>query len=198
MIRVVAGRYKGRKLDTPTGRAVRPTSDRAREAIFDILVRGRVAAAGSRVERARVLDAYCGTGALGLEALSQGAAFVTFMDNAKSALAATRRNIRHLDETARTRVIEADATRPPRADEAAHLVFLDPPYGEDLVPRALEALVRAGWIARDTVVVAETGAKEETVLPRDFELLDERRYGAARILFCRYLGGEASARTAPR
>ncbi|MGH6947504.1 MAG: 16S rRNA (guanine(966)-N(2))-methyltransferase RsmD, partial [Kiloniellales bacterium] len=155
-MRIVAGRHRGRALVAPAGLAVRPTGERAREAIFSILEAGRLAG-GNAVREAAVLDAFAGSGALGLEALSRGAASVIFMEKDKVALAALKANIAKLDEGGRARVIAADCCRPPAAAGLAALpatlVLLDPPYGEGLAARALEALSAAGWLAPGALVV---------------------------------------------
>jgi 16S rRNA (guanine966-N2)-methyltransferase len=177
-VRIVAGAWRGRKLVAPPGRATRPTADRVRQALFDMLLH---APWGGRevVERARVLDAFAGTGALGLEALSRGAAHATFMERDWTALAALRANIAACGAGDRARVLAVDATRPPAADAPGGLVFLDPPYGEALVPRALAALRQKGWLAPAAFIVAETGADEE--LAESAAMLASRIHGAARV-----------------
>ena len=184
-MRIIGGRHRGRQLLAPPGAAVRPTSDRAREALFDILSHGRFAASGLPFAGESVLDAFAGTGALGLEALSRGAARAVFIENAADALAALRRNIAALGEGERARILPGDATRPPRASEACALVFLDPPYRSGLAGPALAALAAAGWLAPEALAVVETAAREKMPPPAGFTLLDERRYGAARLTFLR-------------
>jgi 16S rRNA (guanine966-N2)-methyltransferase len=183
-MRIVAGRHRGRRLLAPTGTATRPTSDRLRQALFDMLWHAPWAGRDA-VEGAQVLDAFAGTGALGLEALSRGAARATFIENDRAALAALRANIADLREDASARVIAGDATRPPRTAEPCGLTFLDPPYGHDLVATALTALAAAGWIAPAALIVAEVGAREALDVPR-FERLAHRTHGAARVEFLRY------------
>lgn len=188
-MRIVGGRHKGRRLEAPEGPVVRPTADRAREAIFNILMRGRLAgpAAGESpdtpLEGLRVLDAFAGTGALGLEALSRGAAAAVFMENQGAALTLCRRNIAALDEQARAILLACDVLRPPPADAPCQLVLMDPPYNQDLAPPALEALARNGWLAPGALVVVELMAREPFAAPAGFETLDERRYGKARVVF---------------
>jgi 16S rRNA (guanine966-N2)-methyltransferase len=183
-VRIIAGRHKGRVLTAPEGRAVRPTSDRAREALFDILAHGRFGEAPIFLD-AQVLDAFAGTGALGLEALSRGAAHVTFIENDRTALAALRANIGALREEKNAAILPVDALHPPRAGRAATLAFLDPPYGEDIAARALAAFAAAGWFAADALVVIEVAARQKLAAPAGFMLLEERRYGAARLVFLR-------------
>ncbi len=183
-MRIVGGRHRGRALEGPADLAVRPTSDRARESLFNILEHGKPARGGlSPVRGARVLDAFCGTGALGLEALSRGAVQATFMDQDPGALKIARANAAKLGERDSAAFLLADAAKPPRATEACTLVFLDPPYGKGLADTALAALDAAGWIAAEAIVVIETGTKDDLALPAGFKAVDERRYGKAKLTF---------------
>ena len=185
-MRIVAGAWRGRALAVPKGDATRPTADRVRQALFDMLMHapwcGR-----RRVEGAAVLDVFAGTGALGLEALSRGAGRAAFIEQDAAALAALRANIAACRAEAACRVIAGDARRPPRG-EPAGLVFLDPPYGQNLVPQAVRALATAGWVAPGALLVAETGREEDE--PALGTKLAERTHGAARIGFWQY-GGNA-------
>ena len=185
-MRIVAGAWKGRALQSPQGDTTRPTADRVRQALFDMLLH---APWGGRdaIEGAHVLDVFAGTGALGLEALSRGAAFATFIEQDRAAVAALRVNIATLRAADRTVVLAGDAlatkglaaapsatlSRPPCA-----LVFLDPPYGADLVPRALAHLTEGGWLAPGALIVAETARDDP---PLHVHPLAERTHGAARI-----------------
>lgn len=184
-MRIVAGAWRGRRLAAPAGAATRPTADRVRQALFDMLLH---APWGGRavVEGAAVLDAFAGTGALGLEALSRGAASATFIERDRAALAALRANIAACRAEAMARVLEGDATRPPPGDPCG-LVFLDPPYGAGLVPRALAALGAAGWIAHAALILAEFGREEP--LPPTGGMLAERAHGAARLVVWRAAAG---------
>jgi len=186
-MRIIAGRHRGRALQAPPGEATRPTADRVRQALFDMLWH---APWGGRmtIQDQLVLDAFAGTGALGLEALSRGADHATFLETGRAALAALRANIAACGEEARTAVLATDATRPPRARVPCGLVFLDPPYGKGLVPRAVAALEAAGWIAPGAIIVAETGAQEALDLP-GCERLAARTHGAAMLHVLR-AGGE--------
>ncbi len=182
-MRIIAGRNRGRHLLAPSGGATRPTSDRLRQALFDMLWHAPwspFAQGHGRLSEARILDAFAGTGALGLEALSRGAARAVFFENDPAALAVLRQNIAACGATARSRVIAGDATRPPRADAGCDLIFLDPPYGEDLIPRALAALGDAGWIAPGALICAEAARDEALDLP-GWEKLAERAAAAARL-----------------
>ena len=187
-VRIVGGSQRGRRLVAPSGEAVRPTSDRAREALFNILSHGDFAASGLHFAERPVLDAFAGTGALGLEALSRGASAAVFIERDREALAALRRNIAALGEEDRAHVVAGDATRPPRAAFACALAFLDPPYRSGLAAPALSALAAAGWLTPDALAVIEVAAREELPMPAGFTLIDERVYGAARLVFLRRTG----------
>lgn len=178
-MRIVSGIYGGRKLIVPKGRAVRPTSDKIRGAVFNIL-RSR-----GLVEGAYVIDGFCGTGALGLEALSQGAAFCVFID---THAALCQENIEALG-VQDCKVIPKDITKigaRPEGVAAAELVFLDPPYGKGLIEKALKALVSGGWLAAEAVCVLEAEKNWRTELPENFEILDERLYGETKIVLVAY------------
>jgi 16S rRNA (guanine966-N2)-methyltransferase len=186
-MRIVAGVHRGRPLrGTKTG-DVRPTSDRARQAIFDVLAHG---AAAVEIEGAAVADVFAGSGALGLEALSRGAAHAVFIDSSGEAIAAVRANAARLREWRKATLLKLDATclpPPPLAAKApAALAFLDPPYQSGLAPLALYGLARHGWIAEGAVVVVEVAKREPFEPPAGFRVLDERVYGAARVVFLRY------------
>ena len=176
-MRIVAGAWRGRALIAPAGQATRPTADRVRQALFDMLLH---APWGGRatVEGARVLDAFAGTGAFGLEALSRGAAHATFMEHDRAALAALRANIAACRAEGRATVLAVDVLAAP-VGKPCGLVFLDPPYGHNLVPRALERLREVGWIGPQALVVVETGRDE--ALPEIGTKLAERTHGAARL-----------------
>lgn len=184
-MRIVGGSHRGRRLLAPPGSIVRPTSDRAREALFNILSHGALAARGIPFSGAAVLDAFAGTGALGLEALSRGAAAAVFIEQDRQVLTVLRRNIEALGEGARTRILPGDATRPLRATSGCAVVFIDPPYRSGLAAPALAALEAAGWFAPEAIAVVEIAAREELTAPTGFSLLDERVYGAARLVFLR-------------
>jgi 16S rRNA (guanine966-N2)-methyltransferase len=193
-MRIVGGNHRGRHLVAPPGEAVRPTSDRAREALFNILSHGAFAAAGVPFADNVVLDAFAGTGAFGLEALSRGAAEAVFIENDREALLALRRNIADLGESGRTRIVTGDATRPPPPLVACAVAFLDPPYASGLAVPALTALAAAHWLTQDALVVVEIGAREPFIAPEGFAAIDERIYGAARLIFLCREGGRSNSR----
>jgi 16S rRNA (guanine966-N2)-methyltransferase len=190
-MRIVGGSHRGRRLLAPIGDTVRPTSDRAREALFNILSHGQFAAEGVPLIDAAVLDAFAGTGALGLEALSRGAASAAFIERDPEALAVLRKNVAALDEGARARIRPGDATRPPRATAPCDIVFIDPPYRSGLAATALSGLAAAGWLAPEALVVVEIAAREDFLPLAGFTLEAERVYGAARLVFLRADGGPA-------
>ncbi|MBL6936094.1 MAG: 16S rRNA (guanine(966)-N(2))-methyltransferase RsmD [Alphaproteobacteria bacterium] len=185
-MRVVGGKHRGRRLAAPQGKTTRPTSDRARESLFNILAHGDF---GDVLEGARVLDAFCGSGALGLEALSRGAAHVVLMDNDGSAMAAAQENAEALGEETHVTCLTRDATNPPRAEKPCGLVFLDPPYDGELGEKALTALSTQGWLAPGALCVMETAKDEEFTAPPGFDALKERAVGAACFHILRYEGG---------
>jgi 16S rRNA (guanine966-N2)-methyltransferase len=196
-MRIVGGKHRGRPLAGPEGRDVRPTTDRTREALFNILTQGRIAERGanSPLSGAHVLDAFAGTGALGLEALSRGAAHVTFIESQAQALAVLRENIRTLQEQKATTALQADALHPPRPPQPCQLILLDPPYNQGLGPPAIRALDAAGWIGPDALISVELLKAEPFQVPNGFEVLDERRYGKAKLVFLQRECREISANT---
>ncbi|MFQ5534045.1 MAG: 16S rRNA (guanine(966)-N(2))-methyltransferase RsmD [Sphingomonadales bacterium] len=177
-MRIVGGRHRGRPLSAPTGRDVRPTSDRVREALFNILAHGDAALP----EGAAVLDVFAGTGALGLEALSRGARHAAFIDNNRASLACLTGNIDRLGERQNTTIIRRDATRPGTAPRPYQLAFLDPPYGKGLAEPVLQALAANGWLTDDATVILELARTDRFEAPEGFTVTDQRIYGATRIV----------------
>jgi len=182
-VRIVGGRLRGRTLAAPKGDAVRPTSDRTRESLFNILAH----AYADPVTGARVLDLFAGTGALGIEALSRGAAFALFVDDGAEARALIRQNIDTLGLGAATRVFRRDATRLGAAHpvEPFSLVFLDPPYRKGMAERALASLREGGWLVPDALVVVEEAADAGLAPPEGFAELERRTYDDTVIAFLR-------------
>ena len=181
-MRIVGGRFGGRPLAAPTGAAVRPTSDRVREAIFNILAHGITDFA---LEKARVLDLFAGCGALGLEALSRGAAYCLFIEEAADARASIRRNVEALGLTGVSKIFRRDATQLGTAGHhgAARLAFLDPPYGKGLAEPALRSLSQGGWLAPGAVIVIEEAKTTRLALPPPFRAIDQRNWGDTQVLF---------------
>ncbi len=183
-MRIVAGRHKGRRLIAPAGRDTRPTSDRVREAVFNILEHGLD---WRGLDGALVADIFCGTGALALEALSRGAAHAVLVDDNREALDAARQNIETLDETQNVTVLRNDATQAmPRPRHPVDLAFLDPPYRSDMARPALETLRDGGWLADDAICVVEQTEASLFDTPAGFQIVDERRWGDTRVFFLRY------------
>jgi 16S rRNA (guanine966-N2)-methyltransferase len=178
-MRIVAGRHRGRRLAAPPGLDTRPTADRVRQALFDILTHSPLC----DLDGASVLDGFAGSGALGLEALSRGAARVMFLDTNAEAIKAIGANVATLREEAHTRIQRADATRPPMAPWACDLVLLDPPYQSGLAGPCLDALAGGGWLTAQALAVVETALDEDPVVPAGFSLADQRRHGAAKLSF---------------
>ena len=185
-MRIVAGRYRGRRLTAPEGAATRPSSDKTRESLFNILEAGRLGEGGSLIRGARVLDVFAGTGALGLEALSRGAKEVTFVENTAAALSALRANVRTLEAEDACRVIDGDVLHLPRAASAHGIALLDPPYQQGLAEPALRRLAEGGWLAPGAIAVVELMKTEDFDPPEGFAPLDERVYGKAKLIFLRY------------
>ena len=179
-MRIVAGKFRGLSLATPKDDRVRPTSDRVREALFNVLAH-RDFDVSFRLHDARVLDLFAGTGALGLEALSRGALHVMFVDDHFESRALIRRNVEAAQATGATKIWRRDATRlgdmPANSGGPFDLVFLDPPYRQGLADLALKSAVNGKWLASDAIVVAESAIDESIVYPSELKLFDERSYG---------------------
>ncbi len=182
-MRIVGGEFRGRSLKGPSSMAVRPTSDRLRESLFNILSHAH----GDVLDGARVIDLFAGTGALGLEALSRGARFALFVDDGSEARALLRANVDALGVGGRTKVFRRDATKlgamPP--GEAFTLAFLDPPYGRGLAPLALESLRDGGWLAPGALAIVEEAESASFEPPGGFETIERRAYGDTQVLFLR-------------
>ncbi|MBL6928428.1 MAG: 16S rRNA (guanine(966)-N(2))-methyltransferase RsmD [Rhodospirillales bacterium] len=182
-MRIVGGTFKGRRLQAPDGRDLRPTADRAREAVFNILGHGL----GVDLNGLVVVDFFAGTGAMGLEALSRGAIHATFVDQSSEANRFTRKNTGALGAAQSSTILKLDASDlppPPLVAKApCALAFFDPPYGSGLAAPALMSAARKGWIEAGSVCTVEFAAKENFDVPPGFDVLDERKYGAARFFF---------------
>ena len=175
-MRIVAGKFKGASLEAPKGLSTRPTSDRVRQALFNVLEHGP---ARFEFEGARVLDLFAGTGALALEALSRGARYAVLIEEDAAARAAIRRNVEALSLTGVTKIWRRDATRLGEAGtlQPFDLVFCDPPYGKGLGERALASAATGGWLAKGAIAVLEERAASEIAWPASFQEIDRRRYG---------------------
>jgi 16S rRNA (guanine966-N2)-methyltransferase len=182
-MRVIGGRLRGRALKGPISNAIRPTADRLRESIFNILAH----AYGDPITDARVLDLFAGTGALGIEALSRGARFALFVEEAAEARALIRTNVEALGLTGVTRIFRRDASRLGDAKpiEPFNLVFCDPPYGRGLAEKALAAARDGGWLAPDALIVIEEATEAHFAAPEGFEELERRNYDDTEVVFLR-------------
>jgi len=185
-MRIVGGRLRGRALAAPKSQAIRPTADRLREAVFNILVH----AYGDPLTGARVLDLFAGTGALGLEALSRGAVFALFIDDAAEARALVRENIEALGLGGVTRIFRRDAVKlgPVHPLPPFSLAFLDPPYAQGLAERALAAARAGAWLIDGALAVVEEEAGAPFVAPAGFEELERRRYDDTMLIVLRHRG----------
>lgn len=179
-MRIVGGKFKGRRLFVPRGLDVRPTADRVREAVFSILA--------AEVEGARVLDIFAGTGALGLEALSRGAARAVFVDRRSQALKTIKRSVEALGLEGSARIVRTDLSRGPgglrQETGPFDLIFMDPPYGKGLVAPALDMAVRLGLAGPETQAVVEQSCREDPLrIGPDWTMTQERVYGRTRVSF---------------
>jgi 16S rRNA (guanine966-N2)-methyltransferase len=182
-MRVVGGRLKGRNLASPASRDIRPTADRLRESLFNILVH----AYEDPIADARVLDLFAGTGALGIEAVSRGAKFTLFVDNGAEARALLRDNVESLGLGGVTKVYRRDATDlgPAHPVEPFSLVFLDPPYGKGLAETSLASLRDGGWLTPDALLVVEEAKAAAFTAPDGFSELERRIYDDTEFVFLR-------------
>jgi 16S rRNA (guanine966-N2)-methyltransferase len=182
-VRIVAGEFRGRQLATPSGDAIRPTSDRLRQTIFDILVHSY----GDLVAGARVLDLFAGTGALGLEAISRGAAAAVLVEEDVEARGLIRTNIEAFGLTGRTRIFRRDAANlgPAGTVQPFNLVFADPPYRKGLGEKAFASALAGGWLTEDAVLVLEEAADAEVTPVAGLSVLETRRVGDSQVVFLR-------------
>ena len=189
-MRVVAGRLRGRSIAGPATETIRPTQDRLRESLFNILMHGY----GNPVLDARVLDLFAGTGALGIEAISRGAAFALFIDSGAEARALLRNNVEALGLGGTTKVYRRDAADlgPAHPIQPFSLVFIDPPYKLGLAEKALAGLRDGAWLTPDALVVVEESKSAEFKTPEGYEELDRRAYDDSEFTFLRLAGGGGS------
>lgn len=178
-MRIISGLYGGRRLLTPKDDTIRPTSDKIRGSIFNIL-RGH-----GVIEGVHVFDLFCGTGALGLEALSQGASHCTFIDKNRNSLDLARQNATSLNALDRCEFLLKDATKL-QGIRQANLIFMDPPYGQNLIAPTLENLHDKDLIQDGAMIVAEEEKRWNANIPAPFNIIDERIYGETKILFMNY------------
>jgi len=188
-MRIISGKHRGRKIEMlkEAGGDIRPTSEFAREAIFNILNHGKFSDDGNSIAGKDVLDVFCGTGAFGLEALSRGAKSATFIDSSRPSIATARHNAGKMHETENSEFIQTDARKLARARKSYNLIFIDPPYFEKLITPTLLALHSGGWVAQDALIIIEHDSKEVVPIPEMFEVLDSRKYGRAMVEVLRFI-----------
>ena len=189
-MRIVAGVHRGRQIVAPKGHSTRPTADRTRQAVFNMLEH---ASWGRALADARVIDLFAGSGALGLEALSRGASTCLFVDHDAAARAAIQHNLDALKMAALGEIQAWDATRP-RASNAGRfgLAFIAPPYGKGLVIPALASMRDGGWLATGAIISVESNSEAPPVQAPRFERLETRSWGASSVTFLRYLGPQGA------
>jgi 16S rRNA (guanine966-N2)-methyltransferase len=185
-MRIIAGKFRSKILNSPKSDDIRPTSDRVRQSIFNIL--------SSRLSNdfsgLSVLDLFAGTGAMGIEAISRGADEVVFIDSGVEARGLLRQNIEYFGIAGQAKLLKCDASNLTKLNkfEPFNLIFIDPPYGKGLGEKALKSAMDNGWIAPDATIVLEEKAETEIVIPDGFELCDERKYGSTQVWFLKYIG----------
>ncbi len=185
-MRIISGRFRNKKLFSPGGQSIRPTSDRVRESLFNILA----SRLGPDFSGQWVLDLFAGTGALGIEALSRGADYAVFVDNGVEARASIRQNMEHFGLGGQSKLLRRDATTLGPVDNSTpfELVFCDPPYGKGLGEQALASASDGGWLAPGATIVLEEKKGVEIILPEGFGLFDQRTYGQTSVHFFEFGG----------
>lgn len=179
MIRIITGKFKGRKLSVLEGRDIRPTTDRMRERVFSMLGHHRY----PDIHRARVADIFAGTGALGLEALSRGASHVSFVEKSPASLKVLETNIAALKVQDQTQILKIDAQTLSKPPAPFDIIFLDPPYRMGLLAPTLNSIIATDWLSKDSVIIAELASDDETDFPESLDIVDERTQGQQRIVF---------------
>ncbi len=180
-MQIIGGTHRGRKLQMAQGHAIRPTSARSREALFNILMHRHKENGTPLLQGARFADLCCGSGAVGLEALSRGARHVTFLDHADASLSLARTNAATLKETPHCEFIRSDVTKLPTASTSYDVLFADPPYASNMLPVLAEMLIEKGWLHSESVFITEQPKKEPAISHRALVMTDERIYGKAVI-----------------
>lgn len=178
-MRIIAGKHKGRRILSPSGKGVRPTSSKMRESMFNMLIsRGYL-----REDETKVIDLCCGTGALGLEALSRGAALVVFIDGSREHLKLAKYNIAHFGEESKSIVLRANAEYLRMAQDSFDLVLIDPPYFKGVANKALSSLWEKGWLAENAAIMVELPEKENLLYdPSKYQEIVTRKYGNSKFI----------------
>lgn|GEM_PF-177042 len=185
--RIVGGQFRGKKLNIPSLEITRPAKDKVREAIFNRLSFRKKAKGENLLPGSWVLDVFAGSGSMGLEAFSRGAERVYMLENNPMVINILQNNIKKLDSALSVKILNQNALSVTSAPRAMDLIFVDPPYFQDLLFPSLKALRNKGWIKKETVLLAEVDKTEEISLPKEFKIEDERTYGRVRIIeisFC--------------
>lgn len=177
MIRIIAGKHRSRQLQLPETEGIRPTTDKVREALFSMLTHRL-----GTFEGVWVCDAFCGTGAYGLEAISRGAERTFFLDQDRTALTLAKRNAESLRELAKCGFVQTDVSRPPHAPKPCHLLLLDPPYHKGLAESGLAALTAQGWAEKAALAAVEVARDEAFTAPPGWTILTDRNHGPARLI----------------
>lgn len=190
-MRIISGKHRGRTIMLPKdgkvgGKTIRPTSDFAREGIFNILSHGKYSDGENALIGARVLDVCAGTGAFGLEALSRGAGIATFIDSNRDVTELIRANVERFGEAQASHILHADAAHLPMANQRYNLIYVDPPYSLGLIPSILKSLHAGKWLEDGALVIAEHDERDVVPVPEYFSLLDSRKYGRAIMTLMRY------------
>ena len=175
-MRIIAGDWRGKRLASLKDKSIRPTGDRAKSSLFNMLTNSSLYTTWP-IQGGTVLDAFAGTGSIGLECLSRGAAKAFFIDKNQNSLTVLERNIQLLGAEKKATVLQKDATSPGHPLVQADLVFLDPPYNTDLAEKTLESFISAGWISTKALVIVETSAQTRLAVPKTLQKLDFRQYG---------------------
>ena len=192
-MRIVGGNHRGKKLSTPKSTETRPTTDRVREAMFNKIAHGVAKHFDDfDIEGANVLDLFAGTGALGLEALSRGAKFAVFVEDAIEPRGLIRSNIEQLEFTGITKLFKRDATYlgPMKRFQPFNLIFLDPPYNKELGEKALNSAIEGGWFADEALIILEESKSATITWPEGIELLDEKTYGDTTLYYAKWQAKE--------
>ena len=181
-MRIISGKFRGRKILTYDSKSMRPTMSKAKEALFNILTHGGFGKDNANIiNDSVVLDLYCGCGSLGLEAMSRGAKQAIFIDIDKNHLEVVEENAKNFGIIDHVSLIRADSSIPPQSHFACDLVFLDPPYNSGLIKKTLKNLINSGWLKEGSILVVESPKQEDLVLPEAFELIEQRKYGNCKI-----------------
>ena len=195
-MKITGGKYRNKNIEAMKERTLRPTTSRIREAMFNLLKHGKFLFSDEfieddnpdRVEGRRVVDLFCGTGALGIEALSRGAEHVTFIDQNSKTLSLARANVQHIGELEHASFIRSDSTLLLPTSRPCSLVFIDPPYKQNLAYPAMKSLAQQGWLEVGAVIMVEQGKQDDTSMPEGFQLLDARVHDKTRITIAQYVG----------